>query len=151
MERGWLPTVMGQRSFQSVTATTGLGGIRVPEYVVYDAAQAVPKICSPSEVRPSDPRALNPDGDVKVGDLKALIEMGFPEEAAKAALRKAKGDVSRAAETLHAMPSARLRRRRRRRRSRRSRARTCRRRWKYTEGGDGAAGVAAREPPPLQD
>ena len=101
LERGWLPSVMGQRSFQSVTAATGLGGVRVPEYVVYDAAQAVPKyLLAVSEVRPSDPRALKPDGDVKVGDLTALIEMGFPEEAAKAALRKAKGDVSRAAETL---------------------------------------------------
>ena len=43
LERGWLPTVMGQRSFQSVTAATGLGGVRVPEYVVYKPAQAVPR------------------------------------------------------------------------------------------------------------
>ena len=131
LERGWLPTVMGQRSFQSVTAATGLGGVRVPEYVVYDASQAVPKyLLAVSEVRPSDPRALKPDGDVKVGDLKALIEMGFPEEAAKAALRRPRAMCRARPRRSRAMPSVRWRPPRRRRRSRRSRAssRICRRR-----------------------
>jgi hypothetical protein len=43
-KRGLIPRLFGKKSFDSVTADAGkLGAVRVPEYVVYDAAQALPK------------------------------------------------------------------------------------------------------------
>ena len=43
-KRGFLPRLFGQKSFDSVTAATGtFGAVRVPEYVVYNGSQAVPR------------------------------------------------------------------------------------------------------------
>jgi hypothetical protein len=43
LQRGLLARLFRQKSFDSVTASHGwLGAVRVPEYVVYDSAQAMP-------------------------------------------------------------------------------------------------------------
>ena len=44
LKRGLVPRLFGARSFDSVTAASGWAGcVRVPEMVVYDPAQAVPR------------------------------------------------------------------------------------------------------------
>lgn len=43
-ERAWLLQLLGQKSFDSVTAASGwFSAVRVPEYVVYNTAQTVPR------------------------------------------------------------------------------------------------------------
>ena len=43
-KRGLIPRLFGQKSFDSVTAASGmLGAVRVPEYVVYKSESAMPR------------------------------------------------------------------------------------------------------------
>ena len=42
-QQGWFPSLVSQPSFDSVSAPATMLGVRVPEYIVYEPTQAVPR------------------------------------------------------------------------------------------------------------
>lgn len=58
-ESNWIPSVFTQPSYDSVSAPASFGGLRVPEYVVYNTAQAAPRfILAVEQVARESPDAL---------------------------------------------------------------------------------------------